>query len=92
MEEKRTLLNTMFSNLYLFDGEMRYEINPAFTVMRDKVFQTNEMLLESSEIVKITDINPEKPELGKNVDVLDEVEYVTLTNSVIRDIHVWNLK
>ena len=84
VEQKRTLLNTMFSNLYLLDGRMKYEINPAFVVMRDKVLQTNEMLLESSGVVKITDINPEKPELGKKVDVLNEVEYVTLTNSVIR--------
>lgn len=84
IDEKKTLLNTMFSNLYLLDGKMKYEINPAFTVMRDKVLQTNEMLLESSGIVRITNINPEKPELGKKVDVLDEIEYVTLTNSVIR--------
>lgn len=84
VEEKRTLLNTMFSNLYLLDGKMKYEMNPAFKVMRDKVIQTNDMLLESSGIIKITDINPEKPELGKNVDVLNEVEYATLTNSVIR--------
>lgn len=85
IDEKKTLLNTMFSNLYLLDGKMKYEINPAFTVMRDKVLQTNEMLLESSGVVRITDINSEKPELGKNVDVLDEIEYVTLTNSVIRN-------
>ncbi|KKP43753.1 MAG: resolvase [candidate division WS6 bacterium GW2011_GWC1_33_20] len=50
VEQKRTLLNTMFSNLYLLDGRMKYEINPAFVVMRDKVLQTNEMLLESSGV------------------------------------------
>ena len=84
-DERRTLLNTMFSNLYLLDGKMKYEINPAFRVMHDKVVQTNDILMESSGIVKITDINPEKPELGKNAEVLDEIEYVTLTNSVMRD-------
>jgi len=84
-EDKRSLLNIMFKNVYLLDGRMKYEINPAFTIMRNKALQTNNILLKSSGVVEIRDVNTEKPELGRNAVVTNEVMYADLTNSIIRN-------
>ena len=84
-EEKRTLLNVMFSNLYLLDGKMQYEVNPAFEIVRKKVLETNDVLLESSGVVEIRDLDPGKPELGKEAVVIDEMEYSVMTSTVWRN-------
>ena len=57
---------------------MKYEVNPAFKVVRDKVVKTNEMLLQSLGVVEIRDVGFEKPELEKDV-VINEMGYQKLS-------------